>query len=90
MMIVEGWRAMIRAVQLSGIASHLEPTPVKARWEATPRRLALAPGSVVVRFSVVTPQQAAIAVELAQTLAVARWARLPADLAAEDLGAASQ
>jgi hypothetical protein len=56
MKIVEGWRGMIRAVELSGMASHLGPIPVEV-WREEPSRLvALVLGFVVVRFSVATAQ----------------------------------
>jgi hypothetical protein len=93
MKIVEGWWVMmVRGAQLFGAASHLGSSPMEVRWVAPPRLVALVLGFVVFRFSVVTPQQVAAAVELAQMLrlAVARRARLPADLAAGDLMAASQ
>jgi hypothetical protein len=82
---------MIRDARLSAMASHLRSAPMEARWERRPRLVAPVRSFVVVPFSVVTPRRAGAAVGLPQMqLAAAPRARSPADLAADDLMAASQ
>jgi hypothetical protein len=85
MKIVEGWWVIIRAAQFSGMVLRLAWPPVEAPSEAPPRLVALVRDFVVVPFSAVTPRRVAAAVGLAQM----RLA-LAADLAADDLMAASQ
>jgi len=81
---------MIRGARVSGMASHLGLPPTEARWEALPRLVALGRDFVVVPFLAVTPRRVAAAVGSAQMRVLAPLARLPADLAADDLMAASQ
>ncbi len=91
MKVAERCRVMIRDAPLYGMALHLGWPPVEARLEAPPRLVALVRGFVLVQFSVVTRRRVVAAVDLAQTrLAAASRARWPADLAADDLMAASQ